>query len=55
MRIRLLHPRKPDFVTSEKFTTIRNELYRLLHDGIRKTVAESGLSTQPGAAAGSAL
>ena len=21
------HPRKPDFVTSEKFTTVRNELY----------------------------
>jgi NitT/TauT family transport system ATP-binding protein len=32
------HPRKPDFVTSEKFTTLRNELYALLHDEIRKTV-----------------
>jgi ABC-type nitrate/sulfonate/bicarbonate transport system ATPase subunit len=38
------HPRKPDFVTSEKFTTIRNELYRLLHDEIRKTMAETGMS-----------
>jgi ABC-type nitrate/sulfonate/bicarbonate transport system ATPase subunit len=38
------HPRKPDFVTSQKFTTIRNELYRLLHDEIRKTMAESGMS-----------
>ncbi len=35
------HPRKPEFVTSEKFTNLRNELYALLHDEIRKTVAES--------------
>jgi NitT/TauT family transport system ATP-binding protein len=35
------HPRKPEFVTSEKFTTLRNELYALLHDEIRKTVSES--------------
>src|SRR5579863_7231148 len=35
------HPRKPEFVTSEKFTALRNELYELLHDEIRKTVAES--------------
>jgi NitT/TauT family transport system ATP-binding protein len=35
------HPRKPDFVTSEKFTRLRNELYALLHDEIRKTVAAS--------------
>src|SRR5436190_11635302 len=38
------HPRKSDFVTSEKFTTIRNELYRLLHDEIRKTMVETGMS-----------
>src|SRR5215831_10064711 len=38
------HPRKPDFVTSEKFTTIRNQLYQLLHDEIRKTMADSGMS-----------
>ena len=38
------HPRRPDFVTSPKFTAIRNELYRLLHDEIRKTMAETGLS-----------
>jgi NitT/TauT family transport system ATP-binding protein len=36
------HPRKPDFVTSEKFTAIRNQLYELLHDEIRKTMAETG-------------
>jgi NitT/TauT family transport system ATP-binding protein len=35
------HPRKPEFVTSEKFAALRNELYALLHDEIRKTVAES--------------
>ena len=34
------HPRKPEFITSEKFTALRNELYALLHDEIRKTVAE---------------
>jgi hypothetical protein len=28
-------------VTSEKFTTLRNELYALLHDEIRKTVTAS--------------
>jgi NitT/TauT family transport system ATP-binding protein len=35
------HPRNPNFVTSEKFTELRNELYALLHDEIRKAVAES--------------
>ena len=35
------HPRKPDFLTSDNFTRIRNELYGLLHDEIRKTVADS--------------
>jgi len=35
------HPRKPSFVTSEKFTALRNELYALLHDEIRKAVLES--------------
>jgi NitT/TauT family transport system ATP-binding protein len=38
------HPRKPDFVTSEKFTRIRNQLYGLLHDEIRKTMVETGVS-----------
>jgi NitT/TauT family transport system ATP-binding protein len=35
------HPRKPGFVTSEKFTALRNELYALLHDEIRRAVSES--------------
>jgi NitT/TauT family transport system ATP-binding protein len=38
------HPRKPDFITSEKFTHIRNKLYSLLHDEIRKAVSESAAS-----------
>src|SRR5262245_19113967 len=41
------HPRKPDFVTSAKFTAIRNELYGLLHDEIRKTMADAGAGVAP--------
>jgi NitT/TauT family transport system ATP-binding protein len=43
------HPRKPDFVTSAKFTSIRNRLYGLLHEEIRKTVAEASaaVSAEP--------
>jgi NitT/TauT family transport system ATP-binding protein len=37
------HPRNPDFVTSEKFTRLRNELYALLHDEIRKAMVESSM------------
>src|SRR3984893_11852259 len=33
------HPRKPDFVTSEKFPRLRSERYARLHDEIRKTVS----------------
>jgi NitT/TauT family transport system ATP-binding protein len=40
------HPRKPEFVTSEKFAGLRNELYALLHDEIRKTVAEAARSPE---------
>lgn len=32
------HPRKPSFITAEKFTRLRNELYDHLHEEIRKTV-----------------
>jgi NitT/TauT family transport system ATP-binding protein len=32
------HPRRPDFMTAPKFTALRNRLYDLLHDEIRKTV-----------------
>jgi NitT/TauT family transport system ATP-binding protein len=35
------HPRRPEFITSEKFTAIRNRLYALLHDEIRKAVTQT--------------
>jgi NitT/TauT family transport system ATP-binding protein len=35
------HPRRPEFVTSAKFTTLRNALYGLLHEEIRKAVQQS--------------
>src|SRR6266446_3588652 len=38
------HPRKPAFMTSEKFTLLRNQLYSLLHDEIRKAVMQSTAS-----------
>jgi NitT/TauT family transport system ATP-binding protein len=37
------HPRKPEFVTSDKFHALRNELYTLLHDEIRKAVSQSAI------------
>ena len=42
------HPRKPSFVTSEKFTALRNELYALLHDEIRKAIAEPARAGKDG-------
>jgi NitT/TauT family transport system ATP-binding protein len=44
IRIDEPHPRNPDFVTSEKFTALRNELYELLHDEIRRAASESAPS-----------
>src|SRR5271154_4091396 len=41
------HPRKPEFVTSEKFTVLRNRLYGLLHDEIRKAVLQAGAASAP--------
>ena len=38
------HPRKPSFVTTEKFSTLRNTLYGLLHDEIRKAVEQSAMA-----------
>ena len=46
------HPRKPAFVTSEKFTALRNELYALLHDEIRKSVLESARAREAAAEGG---
>jgi NitT/TauT family transport system ATP-binding protein len=33
------HPRRPDFVTSDKFAGLRNTLYGMLHEEIRKTLS----------------
>jgi ABC-type nitrate/sulfonate/bicarbonate transport system ATPase subunit len=38
------HPRKPAFMTSEKFTRLRNALFDLLHEEIRKAMAQSTAS-----------
>jgi NitT/TauT family transport system ATP-binding protein len=35
------HPRKPGFMTAPKFHQLRDELYALLHDEIRKAMAQS--------------
>jgi len=35
------HPRKPSYVTTEKFSNLRNTLYGLLHEEIRKAVEQS--------------
>jgi NitT/TauT family transport system ATP-binding protein len=44
------HPRRPDFVTTEKFGALRNRLYTLLHDEIRRAVSESADVGAAGAA-----
>jgi len=36
------HPRKRAFMTSEKLSTMRNELYELLHDEVRRTMELTG-------------
>src|SRR5215510_7525248 len=38
------HPRKPGFMTSEKFTNLRNTLFALLHEEIRKAMEQSTAS-----------
>jgi NitT/TauT family transport system ATP-binding protein len=48
------HPRKPEFVTSAIFTSLRYELYGLLHDEIRKAVAQAGLGATAPAETGPA-
>ncbi len=37
------HPRKPEFMTSPKFHALRDQLYSLLHDEIRKSMSETSL------------
>jgi len=36
------HPRKSSFMTSPKLGALRNELYELLHDEIRRTMTLTG-------------
>jgi NitT/TauT family transport system ATP-binding protein len=52
IRIDEPHPRNPTFVTSEKFTALRNELYALLHDEIRKAVGSEAPRGRHGANGG---
>jgi NitT/TauT family transport system ATP-binding protein len=52
IRIDEPHPRHPDFVTSEKYTALRNELYALLHDEIRKAVGSEAPRGRRGANGG---
>jgi NitT/TauT family transport system ATP-binding protein len=40
------HPRKTGFVTTEKFHHLRNQLYTLLHDEIRRAVAQTAVAEQ---------
>ena len=40
-------PRKPSFVTTEKFSQLRNTLYGLLHDELRKAVEQSATVGPP--------
>ena len=37
------HPRNPNFVTTEKFGKLRNRLYELLHEEIRKAVSQGAV------------
>jgi NitT/TauT family transport system ATP-binding protein len=37
------HPRSGTFMTSDKLARLRNQLYGLLHDEIRKTIGEARL------------
>jgi NitT/TauT family transport system ATP-binding protein len=41
------HPRKPDFVTTEKFSELRNRLYALLYEEIRKAVTQTAVVGAP--------
>jgi NitT/TauT family transport system ATP-binding protein len=46
------HPRKPAFMTSEKFTGLRNTLFSLLHEEIRKAMEQSTESERAAARRG---
>jgi NitT/TauT family transport system ATP-binding protein len=38
------HPRRRDFMTSEKLASLRNQLYDLLHEEVRKTMEQTSSS-----------
>lgn len=40
------HPRSAEFMTSTKFSDLRNQLFELLHEEIRKTMMEQALGQQ---------
>ncbi len=40
------HPRDPQFVTSSKFSDLRNRLYALLHDEIRQTLSTQAMANK---------
>jgi ABC-type nitrate/sulfonate/bicarbonate transport system ATPase subunit len=40
------HPRKSNFMTSTKLGALRNELYELLHEEIRKTMTQRGEASE---------
>ncbi|HVV95287.1 MAG TPA: ABC transporter ATP-binding protein [Hyphomicrobiales bacterium] len=42
VRVEEPHPRSPDFMLEPRFSELRNELYELLRDEIRKTMAMQG-------------
>ena len=41
------HPRSPEFMRTPRFSEIRNQLYELLHDEIRRTLAASLAAARP--------
>ena len=45
------HPRNRSFMTSPKLSQLRNELYELLHDEIRKTMEQPAAEAAPAATA----
>ena len=49
------HPRKSAFMISEKFTRLRNALFSLLHEEIRKAMEQSAVTEQAVGPAGGAV
>src|SRR5437763_10746975 len=41
------HPRKPEFVTTEKFTRLRNTVYELLREAIRNAGEQASAAGPP--------